>query len=336
MKQKIKIIAEIAQAHDGSLGILHSYIDALADTGVNAIKFQTHIAEAESSEYEQFRVNFSYVDKTRFDYWKRMEFSIDQWKEIKQHCDKVGLEFMSSPFSNKAVDYLEEIGVNQYKVGSGEISNLLLLNRLSETGKPVILSSGLSDWDELETAINFLQSKNTNVSILQCTTQYPTSPENWGLNIINELKSKYNLPTGYSDHSGTTTACLAAASLGAEILEFHVTFDKRMFGPDASSSLTIDDVKQLVKGVRQIETALLNPMTKEIDEGKKVVKTMFGKSLATNRDLKKGDILKLEFLEGKKPGDKGIPAADFQTIVGRKLNRDLKKWEFINKGDIEI
>jgi sialic acid synthase SpsE len=173
----IKIIAEIAQAHDGSLGILHSYIDALATTGVDAIKFQTHIAEAESSEYEQFRVNFSYVDKTRFDYWKRMEFSIDQWKEIKQHCDKVGLEFMSSPFSNKAVDYLEEIGVNQYKVGSGEISNLLLLNRLSETGKPVILSSGLSDWDELETAINFLQSKNTDVSILQCTTQYPTSPE---------------------------------------------------------------------------------------------------------------------------------------------------------------
>ena len=331
----IKIIAEIAQAHDGSLGILHSYIDALSTTGVDAVKFQTHIAEAESSEFEQFRVNFSYVDKTRFDYWKRMEFTLEQWKQIKQHCNEKGLEFMSSPFSNKAVDYLEEIGVNQYKVGSGEISNLLLLNRLSETGKPVILSSGLSDWKELDLAVNFLQSKNTNVSILQCTTQYPTTPENWGLNVITELKARYNLPTGYSDHSGTTTACLAAASLGAEVLEFNVTFDKRMFGPDASSSLTIDEVKQVVTGVRQIETALSTPIAKEIDESKKVVKTMFGKSLATNRDLKSGDILKLEFLEGKKPGDKGISAAEFQTIIGKKLTKDKKQWDFINKEDIE-
>jgi N-acetylneuraminate synthase len=331
----IKIIAEIAQAHDGSLGILHSYIDALSNTGVDAIKFQTHIAEAESSEYEQFRVNFSYVDKTRFDYWRRMEFTLAQWKEIKQHCVDKGLEFMSSPFSNRAVDYLEQIGVNQYKVGSGEISNLLLLNRLSETGKPVILSSGLSDWDELDLAVKFLQSKNTNVSILQCTTQYPTAPENWGLNVISELKARYNLQTGYSDHSGTATACLAAATLGAEIIEFHVTFDKRMFGPDASSSLTIDEVKQLVTGVRQIETALLNPITTDIDENKRVLKTMFGKSLVINRDLKSGDIIQLEFLEGKKPGDKGISAAEFQTIVGKKLIKDKKQWDFINKEDIE-
>ncbi len=331
----IKIIAEIAQAHDGSLGILHSYIDALSTTGVDAVKFQTHIAEAESSEFEQFRVNFSYVDKTRFDYWKRMEFSLEQWKQIKQHCNEKGLEFMSSPFSNKAVDYLEEIGVNQYKVGSGEISNLLLLNRLSETGKPVILSSGLSDWKELDLAVNFLQSKNTNVSILQCTTQYPTTPENWGLNVISEIKARYNLPTGYSDHSGTITACLAAASIGAEVLEFHVTFDKRMFGPDASSSLTIDEVKQLVTGVRQIETALLNPITKDIDEKKRALKTMFGKSLVINRDLKSGDIIKLEYLEGKKPGDKGISAADFQKILGKKVTKDKRQWDFINKEDIE-
>jgi N,N'-diacetyllegionaminate synthase len=331
----IKIIAEIAQAHDGSLGILHSYIDALSTTGVDAIKFQTHIAEAESSEFEQFRVNFSYADKTRFDYWKRMEFTLEQWKQIKQHCNEKGLEFMSSPFSNKAVDYLEEIGVNQYKVGSGEISNLLLLNRLSETGKPVILSSGLSDWKELDLAVNFLQSKNTKVSVLQCTTQYPTTPENWGLNVISELKARYNLQTGYSDHSGTSTACLAAASLGAEVLEFHVTFDKRMFGPDASSSLTIDEVKQLVIGVRQIETALSNPITKDIDENKRILKTMFGKSLVINRDLKSGDIIKLEYLEGKKPGDKGISAADFQEILGKKVTKDKGQWDFINKEDIE-
>ena len=180
----VKIIAEIAQAHDGSLGILHSYIDALAESGVDAIKFQTHIAEAESSAFEQFRVPFSYVDKSRFDYWKRMEFSLDQWREIKAHCDSKGIEFMSSPFSNLAVDWLEEIGISQYKIGSGEVSNLLLLERIAKTQKPVILSSGLSDWEELEMAIDFLKNKEVDVSVLQCTTAYPFPPERWGLNMI--------------------------------------------------------------------------------------------------------------------------------------------------------
>jgi N,N'-diacetyllegionaminate synthase len=126
---RIFIIAEIGQAHDGSLGILHSFIDALKNTGIDAVKFQTHIAKAESSIYEPFRVEFSYEDKTRFDYWKRMEFSLDEWKEIKKHCDDVGLEFMSSPFSNLAVDYLEEIGIKKYKIGSGEVSNFLMLEK---------------------------------------------------------------------------------------------------------------------------------------------------------------------------------------------------------------
>ncbi len=331
----IKIIAEIAQAHDGSLGILHSYIDALAESGVDAIKFQTHIAEAESSAFEQFRVPFSYVDKTRFDYWKRMEFSLEQWREIKIHCDSKGIEFMSSPFSNLAVDWLEEIGISQYKIGSGEVSNLLLLERIAKTQKPVILSSGLSDWEELEMAIDFLKNKEVDVSVLQCTTAYPCPPERWGLNMIQELKDKFNLKTGYSDHSGVPTACIAAASLGAEILEFHVVFDKRMFGPDASSSLTIDEVKYLVKAVRQIEIAKNNPLQRQISTNQNELKTMFGKSLSINKDLKKGHILCMEDLEGKKPGDKGIPAKDFGKILGKKLKVDKYKWEFLNFEEIE-
>ena len=130
---KTFIIAEIGQAHDGSLGLLHSYIDAVSKTGVDAIKFQTHIAEAESSEFEPFRVKFSYEDDTRLDYWKRMEFTLDQWKQIKEHCDEVGLEFMSSPFSNAAVDLLEEVGVKRYKIGSGEVNNFLLLEKIAKT-----------------------------------------------------------------------------------------------------------------------------------------------------------------------------------------------------------
>ena len=129
------IIAEIGQAHEGSLGIAHSYIDALFDAGVTAIKWQIHIAEAESSIHEPFRVKFSYEDKTRFDYWKRMEFTPEQWNGLKKHCETKGLEFISSPFSNAAVELVEKIGVKRYKVGSGEVSNFLMLEQIAKTGK---------------------------------------------------------------------------------------------------------------------------------------------------------------------------------------------------------
>jgi N,N'-diacetyllegionaminate synthase len=155
-KKPIFIIAEIGQAHDGSLGILHSYIDAIAATGVDAIKFQTHIAEAESSMAEPFRVNFSYEDVTRYDYWHRMSFTKEQWIGIKEHCEKVGLEFISSPFSQAAVDLLESIGVTRYKIGSGETSNFLMLEKIAKTGKPIILSSGMSSYEELDATLEFL------------------------------------------------------------------------------------------------------------------------------------------------------------------------------------
>lgn len=159
MKKQPYIIAEIAQAHDGSLGILHSYIDALASTGVDAIKFQMHIAEAESSLQEPFRVNFSYEDKTRLEYWKRTSFTLQQWKDIKKHCDEVGLEFICSPFSNLAIDWLEELNVKCYKIGSGEVNNLLMLSKIANTGKDVILSSGMSSFEELDETVDFLKQK---------------------------------------------------------------------------------------------------------------------------------------------------------------------------------
>src|SRR5690606_28216777 len=134
------IIAEIGQAHEGSLGIAHSYIDALSKTGVDAVKFQVHIAEAESSEFEPFRIKFSTQDKTRFDYWKRMEFSLEQWQELKSHCEEAGVEFMVSTFSYAAVDLLDRLEVKRYKIGSGEVGNFLMLEKIAETGKPVILS----------------------------------------------------------------------------------------------------------------------------------------------------------------------------------------------------
>ena len=335
MKNKPYLIAEIAQAHDGSLGILHSYIDAVASTGVQAIKFQMHIAEAESSIHEPFRVKFSKEDATRFDYWKRMEFSLEQWKEIKQHCDAVGLDFICSPFSNLAVDWLGEIGVHSYKIGSGEVNNLLLLEKICKTGKPIIISSGMSSFTELDETVRFLNNKNATFSILQCTTAYPTKPEQYGLNVINELKERYHVPVGFSDHSSYFSTGIAAVALGAEILEFHVVFHKEMFGPDTVASLTIEQTKVLVTAVEKISIALNNPIDKNNNENFKELKAIFGKSLAINKNLAIGHLITFDDLETKKPSGFGISAINFQEVIGKKLKCNKSKWDFLNEEDIE-
>lgn len=331
---KVFIIAEIAQAHEGSLGIAHSYIDTLAACGVDAVKFQTHIAEAESSEFENFRVNFSFEDKTRFDYWKRMEFTHEQWRGLKQHCDDAGVEFISSPFSCAAVDILEDIGVKRYKIGSGEMTNYLMLNKIAKTGKPIILSSGMSDYNELEATINFLGPFDNHLSLLQCTTAYPTQPEQWGLHEIPKLKAKYNIPIGYSDHSSDITACIAATAMGAEILEFHAVFDKNMFGPDAKASLTLDEIKKLVASVRKLEISFSQISDKSDVSVYKELKTLFGKSLAVNKNLPENHIIRFEDLESKKPGDKGISAKDFESVLGKRLKKSKNEWDFIEAGDL--
>ncbi len=329
------IIAEIAQAHDGSLGIAHSYIDALADTGVHAVKFQTHIAEAESSVHEPFRIKFSYEDDTRYDYWKRMEFTAEQWSGLKMHCEEKGLEFISSPFSCAAVDLLEKLNLKKYKIGSGEVSNLLMLEKIARTGKDIILSSGMSSLDELDSTIAFLKPFGNNLSVLQCTTAYPTIAGQWGLNVIPVLKKRFNLPTGFSDHSGNIYACLAATALGAELLEFHAVFDKKMFGPDAKSSLNIEQISTLVKAVNEITTDLQTANNKNSSEGFAALKKIFQKSLAVNKDLEVGHVVSFDDLETKKPAGYGIEAKDFRMIIGKVLKQKKTAQDFLQYNDFE-
>ncbi len=331
MRKPTFVIAEIGQAHDGSLGILHSYIDAVSKTGVDAIKFQTHIAEAESSIHEPFRVNFSYEDKTRYDYWDRMGFTEEQWVGIKEHCDKVGLEFISSPFSQAAVDLLERLGVKRYKIGSGEVTNFLMLEKIARTGKPIILSSGMSSFAELDEAVQFVQSFGNELSVLQCTTSYPTPPERVGLNVIPELKERYKIPVGLSEHTSNIYAGIAAVAMGAELLEFHVVFHKQIFGPDATSSLTLEQTTQLVEGVRQVEASLFNPVDKSDNSQYTDLKKIFEKSLAVNKDLPSGHKISFDDLEAKKPAGYGIAASKFREVIGKELKADLKKWDFLNE-----
>lgn len=329
------VIAEIAQAHDGSLGILQSLVDAVAATGVDAIKFQVHIADAESSALEPFRVPFSPVDSTRYDYWKRMELPLAEWRRLKERCDARGVEFLATPFSNAAVDLLEEVGVQRYKIGSGDAANPLLLERIARTGKEVILSTGLGSLEELDAATALLRSRGAAHALLQCTTRYPTAPEDVGLGWLTRLRESYRCPVGLSDHSGTIYAGLGAVTLGAVVVEAHVTFDQRMFGPDAKASLTVDEFARMIEGIRFLEKARTLGPSKSLTDSKQELRRMFGKSLAVNRNLPAGHVLVFDDLEGKKPADAGVDVGQLDKVIGRTLIHGKQTWEFLQLDDLK-
>lgn len=329
------VVAEVAQAHDGSLGTAHAFIDAAADAGADAIKFQTHIAAAESTPGEPFRVKFSRQDASRYAYWQRMEFSEEQWHGLAQHASERGLLFMSSPFSIAAVELLERVGVPGWKIGAGETSNTPLLERLGRGRKPVLLSSGMSDWDELDRAVATLRAAETPVGVYQCTTAYPCPPERLGLNVMAELRARYGCPVGLSDHSGTIYAGLAAVALGADMLEIHITISRRAFGPDVVASVTIEELADLTKGIRFVERALRSPVDKVAAAGDlKEVHRLFTKSVVLARDLDAGHALTLEDLDQRKPGH-GWPVATMHQLVGRRLKHALPALHFVMETDLE-
>ena len=329
MKKKQRIIAEIGQAHDGSLGIAHSYIDSLKGTGVSSIKFQVHIAEAESSKNEKFRKKFSYEDKTRFDYWKRIEFNKNQWAELKKHCEYNGFEFIASTFSMAGIDLLKDIGLKTFKIASGEVNNYLMIDKLINLKKEIILSSGLSSYSELDLVIKKINKSKIQLSILQCTSEYPTSPKNIGLNIIDEMKKKYkNNLIGFSDHSGNKNTMLAATALGADLIEFHVTFDKKMFGPDSTSSIEINEIANFVDSIKFIRECINNPINKNNTINPNVRKNFF-KSLAVNKNINKGEIISIDDLETKKPSNMGMNTILYKKILNKKINCNLKSGDFI-------
>jgi N-acetylneuraminate synthase len=322
-ESKCLIIAEVAQAHDGSVGIAHSYIDAIASAGADAVKFQTHIAEAESSLDEPWRIKFSYQDATRYDYWKRMEFTEDQWHGLKQHATDRRLQFLSSPFSIEAVELLERVGVSAWKIASGEVSNYLLLERMCQSQLPFLISTGMSSLDELDEAVIRLKNYELPVTVLQCTTAYPCPPEKVGLNMLGFFRERYACHVGLSDHSGTIYAGLAAAAVGIDVLEIHVTFSREMFGPDVPASITIEELRQLVEGIRFIERMKKNPVDKNaIAEELTGVRSLFTRSIVVRQNLTAGTTLKLEHLTAKKPGT-GIPVTRMNEVVGKRLRRDV-------------
>jgi len=329
------IVGEVAQAHDGSLGMAHAFIDAIAAAGVDAVKFQTHIADAESTPQEPWRVPFSPQDETRFDYWRRMEFTETQWKGLKDHAEDRGLLFLSSPFSLEAVDLLQRIGVPAWKVASGEVSNRPMLERMARTGLPILLSSGMSPLAELDSAIGLFRRAGCRVAVLQCTSAYPCPPEQIGLNVLAELRDRYGCPVGLSDHSGTIYPSLAAATLGAEVLEVHVTLSRDMFGPDVPASVTTAELRQLVQGVRFIEAMIASPVDKDAAALElSSLRRLFTKSLVALHDLPAGTRLREGMLAARKPGT-GIPAARLSETIGRTLRRHVTRGSLLMEDDLD-
>ena len=318
------IVAEVAQAHDGSLGTAHAYIDAVADCGADAVKFQTHIASAESTPDEPWRIKFSPQDATRYDYWKRMEFTEEQWGGLKAHSDERGLLFLSSPFSFEAVDLLDRVGVAAWKIPSGEIANTPMLDRMLATGLPVLLSTGMSPLSEIDDAVQHVRKNRVSLVIFQCTTAYPCPAEKVGLNLITLFRERYDCSVGLSDHSGTIYPGLAAVTLGIQMLEVHVTFSREMFGPDVPASVTTAELRQLVEGIRFIEKMMFSPVDKEkTARDMDALRNTFTKSIVARKDLPAGTVLQSEHLTLKKPGT-GIPAARLAEIIGRRLKEPVK------------
>lgn len=334
--ERCLIIAEVAQAHDGSLGMAHAFVDAVAQAGADAIKFQTHLAEFESSPDEPWRVPFSPQDATRYDYWQRMSFTEKQWQGLKHHADERGLLFLSSPFSLEAVALLRRVGVSAWKVASGEVGNQPLLEAIAQTKQPVLLSSGMSDLNELDQAVAFLQGQEVPFYVLQCTSAYPCPPEKVGINMIPFFAERYACPVGLSDHSGTIYPGLAAVTLGGQVLEVHVTFSRSMFGPDVPASLTIEELEQLVEGVRFTEAMHRHPVDKnQIAQEFEPLRRTFTRSLVTTRPLPAGTILQRSDITFKKPGI-GIPLSALDRVLGHRLKQDVPENTRLDWHDIVL
>lgn len=328
------IIAEIALAHDGSVGFAEAFIDAAASTGVDAVKFQTHIADAESTPRELFRVPIFPQDGSRFEYWRRTEFTSSQWRHLADRARRSGLIFLSSPFSSRAVELLLECGMPAWKIASGEVGNLPLLERIAETRLPVLVSSGLSPWAELEQAARFFAEREIPFAILQCTSAYPCPPESWGLNLLDEMRRAFRCPVGLSDHSGSLAPSLAAITLGANIIEFHLTLHRKMFGPDVASSLTVEQATDLVPMIRQLERALSSPVSKDrIADDSARIRQLFTKSIVAADAIPAGTILQRRHLDFKKPGD-GIPTNRYLELLGRRTTRAFAKDDAIREEDL--
>ena len=325
---KVFIIAEAGDNHNGSFELAKKLVDVAKDAGADAVKFQTFKTEeivclnAKMAEYQKKNLGF---EETQFEMIKKLELSFEQFVELKKYCDKQGILFLSTPFDIPSVDFLFSLNLPVYKIPSGEITNLPYLRKINSYKAKVILSTGMATMDEIRDALNVL--RDCKVSLLHCTTEYPCPFDSVNLRAIYALKKEFNLPVGYSDHTKGIEVPVAAVALGAEIIEKHFTLDKNMEGPDHKASLEPDELKQMVASIRNIEKAMGDGIKQPQESEKKNIE-IARKSIVARCDIKKGEIFNEGNITTKRPGN-GISPMRWDEIVGSAAKKDYKRDELI-------
>lgn len=332
-KMHTTIIAEAGVNHNGSIDLAKKLIDSAAEAGADYIKFQTFKAEkivgkhASKAEYQQ---NESDGDSTQFAMLKKLELNQENHLELIAHCNLRGIKFLSTAFDSESIELLSNLNIKLFKIPSGEITNKPFLQQIASKGKPVILSTGLSNLEEVRQALNVLLNgglKKEDITLLHCTTAYPTPMEDVNLKAMQTLWTEFNIRIGYSDHTQGIEIPIAAVALGATVIEKHITLDRNLPGPDHKASIEMDELKQMVRSIRNVEKALgsgiKEPVKSELRNAEAV-----RKSIVAARPIKKNETLTPENLAVKRPGN-GISPMLWDEIIGKTAIRDFNEDEAI-------
>ena len=317
------IIAEIGINHGGSLDVAKSMVDLIVQSGCECVKHQTHIIEDEMTE-EAKAIFPPNANKSIWDVMKECSLNLDEEQELKEYAENLGLIWISTPFSRMAADFLDEIDVPAFKIGSGEADNLPLINHIAQKGKPIIMSTGMQSIKSLKNSVNILEKSGVEYALLECTNLYPSPPEIVSLQGIQELKKAFpKALVGFSDHSIGPHIALASVALGACILERHFTDTRYRSGPDITCSMDPAELRLLVDRSIEIHKALMNP--KQRTEPEESVYKFARASVVADRDMAAGHIITEKDIWVRRPGSGEIPGYKYNDIIGKKLRLDVKK-----------
>ena len=327
----VYIIAEAGVNHNGSLDLAKQLVDVAAEAGADAVKFQTYVPEnlvsryAEKADYQKVTTDKA---ESQLDMLRKVMLKKEWYQELIDYAEAKGIQFISTPFDLESIDFLATLNLPLYKIPSGEITNLPYLEKIGELGKPVILSTGMSDMNEVRKAVDILKRNGCpKVSVLHCNTQYPTPFEDVNLVVMDSLKEQLKLEVGYSDHTLGIEVPIAAVGMGAMIIEKHFTLDKTMKGPDHKASLEPGELIAMVRGIRNIEKAI-GSGDKRVTESEQGNKGIVRKSIVAKRDIKKGAVFSDDNITVKRPGT-GISPMRWYEVIGKTAIHDFKEDELI-------
>ncbi|MBO9700877.1 MAG: N-acetylneuraminate synthase [Sporocytophaga sp.] len=338
MKQTILIIAEAGVNHNGSIDIAKKLIDKAFEAGADIIKFQTFKAStitSKKSEKAEYQKKMTGADEGQYEMLKRLELNETHHHILKEYCETKPIEFLSTPFDLQSIDLLKDLGINIGKIPSGELTNLPYLRKMAKNFEKIILSTGMANLEEVKTSVKVLLSsglKKENLTILHCTTEYPTPMKDVNLKAMLTIQKELNVAIGYSDHTNGIEIPIAATALGATVIEKHFTLDRNMEGPDHQSSLEPDELKAMVAAIRNIEIALGDGIKTPSESEKKNI-GIARKSIHILNNLPVGHILTENDLIMKRPGD-GISPMEMDKVVGKKLLKSMSEDDKLNWKDI--